>query len=147
VTSDEGARHASRPTRLITGEQTFALTLIQHDPEGEPELLIESPITADPDGLHLLTLPEIKTLAETLLIHYLTAAPSITLTARSAGPPCRPAHTGSHDEHSPRSRVQGRIRRMIGALMTRCGGWWGCPARLAAGCRPVPRPRTGDTVW
>jgi hypothetical protein len=63
---------------LITGQQTYALTLIRHAPEGEPELLIEVTDTADPDGLQLLTLPEIKTLAETLLIHYLTAASSIT---------------------------------------------------------------------
>ncbi|MGH3847147.1 MAG: hypothetical protein ACRDS0_37865, partial [Pseudonocardiaceae bacterium] len=57
-----------------TGEQTFALTLIQHDPHCDPELLIEVTDTADPDGLHVLTLPEIKALAETLLIEYLKAA-------------------------------------------------------------------------
>jgi hypothetical protein len=89
ATGDEGARHASTPTHLITGEQTFALTLIQHDPDGEPELLIEITDTAEPDGLQLLTLPEIKTLAETLLVHYLTAASSITpaVPARRAAPP------------------------------------------------------------
>ena len=71
ITGEGAARHSSTTTRLITGEQTFALTLIQHDPHGDPELLIEVTDTSDPDGLHVLTLPEIKSLAETLLIEYL----------------------------------------------------------------------------
>ncbi|MDQ2790062.1 MAG: hypothetical protein M3Y73_10230 [Actinomycetota bacterium] len=74
ITGDDGTRHTSTPTRLTTGEQIFALTLIQHDPHCAPELLIEVTDTADPDGLHVLTLPEIKALAETLLIEYLKAA-------------------------------------------------------------------------
>ncbi|MGH3778356.1 MAG: hypothetical protein ACRDRR_21880 [Pseudonocardiaceae bacterium] len=73
ITSAGAARHSSTATRLITGEQTFALTLIQHDPY-DPELFIEVTGTADPDGLHVLALPEIKALAETLLIAYLQAA-------------------------------------------------------------------------
>jgi hypothetical protein len=46
---------------------------VQHEPH-DPELLIEVADTADPDGLHVLTLPEVKALAETLLIEYLKAA-------------------------------------------------------------------------
>lgn len=56
ITGQSGARHTSTPTRLTTSEQTFALTLIQHDPDGDPELLIEVTDTAEPDGLHVLTL-------------------------------------------------------------------------------------------
>lgn len=79
VTGEHGARrHTSRVTRLPTGEQTFELTLIQHDPDSTPDLLIEVTDTADPDGLHVLTLAEIKALAETLLIEYLKAAPFTT---------------------------------------------------------------------
>ncbi|MGH3533105.1 MAG: hypothetical protein ACRDQG_00095 [Pseudonocardiaceae bacterium] len=74
ITGDDGTRHSSTPTRLTTGEQIFALTLIQHDPHCDPELLIEVTDTADPDGLHVLALAEIKALAETLLIEYLKAA-------------------------------------------------------------------------
>lgn len=74
VTGESGARHSSTTTRLSTSEQTFALTLIQHDPDGDPELLIEVTDTAERDGPHLLTLPETKALAETLLIEYLKAA-------------------------------------------------------------------------
>ncbi|MGH3857079.1 MAG: hypothetical protein ACRDR6_27070 [Pseudonocardiaceae bacterium] len=73
ITSEDATRHSSTATRLITGEQTFTLSLIQHDPH-DPELLIEVTDTADPDGLHVLALPEIKALAETLLIEYLKAA-------------------------------------------------------------------------
>ncbi len=80
ITGDGGARHASTTTHLPTGEQTFALTLVQHDPDGAPELLIEVTDTADPDGLHLLTLSEIKALAETLLIEYLKAASVVAAT-------------------------------------------------------------------
>lgn len=78
ITGEHGARHTSRASRLRTGEQTFELTLIQHDPDGAPDLLMEVTDTADPDGLHVLTLPETKTLAETLLIEYLKAAPFTT---------------------------------------------------------------------
>ena len=84
ITSQGGARHSSSATRLITGEQTFALTLIQHDPHGDPELLIEVTDTADPDGLHVLALPEIKALAETLLIEYLKAASLVPAVRKSA---------------------------------------------------------------
>lgn len=83
VTSEGAARHSSTATRLITGEQTFTLTLIQHDPH-DPELLIEVTDTADPDGLHVLAVPEIKALAETLLIEYLKAA-SLGSAARNPG--------------------------------------------------------------
>lgn len=83
ITSQGAARHTSTATRLITGEQTFALTLIQHDPH-DPELLIEVTDTAAPDGLHVLTLPEIKALAETLLIEYLKAG-SLVPAARHPG--------------------------------------------------------------
>ncbi len=83
ITGVDGARHSSTATRLITGEQTFVLTLIQHDPH-DPELLIEVTDTADPDGLHVLSLPEIKALAETLLIDYLKAA-SLVPAARNPG--------------------------------------------------------------
>lgn len=76
---ENGARHASTPTRLVTGEQIFALSLIQH-PEGEPELLVEVTDTGDPDGLHVLTLPETKKLAETLLIEYLHAIAGLPAT-------------------------------------------------------------------
>jgi hypothetical protein len=76
VTGEHGARHTSRATRLATGEQTFELTLIQHDPDGAPDLLIEVIDTADPDGLHVLAVHEIKALAETLLIEYLKPCPS-----------------------------------------------------------------------
>jgi hypothetical protein len=34
ITGEGAARHSSTTTRLITGEQIFALTLIQHDPHG-----------------------------------------------------------------------------------------------------------------
>jgi hypothetical protein len=71
LTSETGIRHTSTPTYLTTGEQIFVMTLIQHDPDDEPELLIKVTETGDPDGLHLLTLPEIKAFAETLLIEYL----------------------------------------------------------------------------
>ncbi|MGH3857628.1 MAG: hypothetical protein ACRDR6_29895 [Pseudonocardiaceae bacterium] len=80
MTPDGAHRRDHQPRRAVgvfcssTGEQTFALTLIQHDPHCDPELLIEVTDTADPDGLHVLTLPEIKALAETLLIEYLKAA-------------------------------------------------------------------------
>jgi hypothetical protein len=84
ITGEGAARHSSTTTRLITGEQIFALTLLQHDPHGDPELLIEITDTADPDGLHVLTLPEIKALAETLLIEYLKAA-LIVPAARNPG--------------------------------------------------------------
>ena len=75
ITGDDGARHTSTATRLHTGEQTFELTLVQHDPDGAPDLLMEVTDTAAPDGLQVLTLPGIKALAETLLIEYLKAAP------------------------------------------------------------------------
>ncbi|MGH3857344.1 MAG: hypothetical protein ACRDR6_28450 [Pseudonocardiaceae bacterium] len=84
ITGDDGTRHSSTPTRLTTGEQIFALTLIQHDPHCDPELLIEVTDTADPDGLHVLAVPEIKALAETLLIEYLKAAALIPA-ARNPG--------------------------------------------------------------
>lgn len=93
ITGDDGARHASTTTHLATGEQTFALTLVQHDPDGAPELLIEVTDTADPDGLHLLTLPEIKALAETLLIEYLTAASLLAATTPTR--PTVPASSSS----------------------------------------------------
>jgi hypothetical protein len=73
VLGESGARHSSTTTRLATGEQIFALTLVQHESH-DPELLIEVTDTAAPDGLHVLTLPEVKALAETLLIEYLKAA-------------------------------------------------------------------------
>ena len=41
ITGDDGARHTSTATRLHTGEQTFELTLVQHDPDGAPDLLME----------------------------------------------------------------------------------------------------------
>jgi hypothetical protein len=85
ITGEGTARHSSTTTRLITGEQTFALTLIQHDPHGDPELLIEVIDTADPDGLHVLTLAEIKALAETLLIEYLKAAPIVPAAGNPGG--------------------------------------------------------------
>lgn len=83
ITGQGAARHTSTTTRLTTGEQTFALTLIQHDPH-DPELLIGVTDTADPDGLHVLTLPEIKALAETLLVAYLKAV-SLVPAARHPG--------------------------------------------------------------
>jgi hypothetical protein len=86
LTSETGIRHTSTPTYLTTGEQIFVMTLIQHDPDGEPELLIKVTETGDPDGLHLLTLPEIKAFAETLLIEYLKAAPLLTATAHDEIP-------------------------------------------------------------
>lgn len=92
ITGQGAARHSSTATRLITGEQTFALTLIQHGSH-DPELLIEVTDTAAPDGLHVLTLPEIKALAETLLIEYLTAV-SLVPAARHPG--------GSTTAHSVR---------------------------------------------
>jgi len=55
ITSDTGIRHTSTPTYLTTGEQIFAMTIIQHDPDGEPELLTKVTETGDPDGLHQLT--------------------------------------------------------------------------------------------
>jgi hypothetical protein len=73
VIGESGARRSSTATRLTTGEQTFALTLVQHESH-DTQLLIEVTDTADPDGLHVLTLPEVKALAETLLIECLTAA-------------------------------------------------------------------------
>lgn len=91
----DGARHASTPTRLVTGEQIFALSLIQH-PEGEPELLIEVTDTGDPDGLQVLTLPETKKLAETLLIEYLHALAGFPATS--------PTHHGAPASTSPRRR-------------------------------------------
>jgi hypothetical protein len=84
VTGEHRARHTSRATRLRTGEQTFELTLIQHDPDDALDLLMEVTDTADPDGLHVLTLPEIKALAEILLIEYLKAAP-FTTTSSATG--------------------------------------------------------------
>jgi hypothetical protein len=82
VTGEHGARHTSRATRLPTGEQTFELTFIQHDPDGSPALLIEVTDTAAPDGLQVLTRPEIKALAEALLIEYLKVAHSPPRSAR-----------------------------------------------------------------
>lgn len=84
VLGESGVRHSSTTTRLTTGEQTFALTLVQHEPH-DPELLIEVTDTADPDGLHVLTLPEAKALAETLLIEYLQAASFIPTARNPAG--------------------------------------------------------------
>lgn len=92
ITGQGAARHSSTATRLITGEQTFELTLIQHGPH-DPELLIKVTDTAAPDGLQVLTLPEIKALAETLLIEYLTAV-SLVPAARHPG--------GSTTAHSVR---------------------------------------------
>ncbi len=84
VLGESGARHSSTTTRLATGEQIFALTLVQHESH-DPELLIEVTDTADPDGLHVLTLPEVKALAETLLIEYLKAASLIPAARNPAG--------------------------------------------------------------
>ncbi|MGH3829672.1 MAG: hypothetical protein ACRDRS_04355 [Pseudonocardiaceae bacterium] len=95
VTGESAARHASTPTRLNTGEQTFALTLIQHDPEGDPELLIEVTDTTERDGPHVLTLPEIKALAETLLIEYLKAA-SLVPAPRNPGTTTAGASAACH---------------------------------------------------
>lgn len=97
ITGDGGARHASTTTHLPTGEQTFALTLVQHDPDGAPELLIEVTDTPDPDGLHLLTLSEIKSLAETLLIEYLKAASVVAATT----PTRRTVPGSSSSRHRP----------------------------------------------
>lgn len=97
ITGDDGVRHTSTTTRLPTGEQTFELTLIRHDPDGAPELLIEVTDTADPDGLHLLTLPEIKALAETLLIEYLNAAPLVA----AANPTRGTTVQASRSRHRP----------------------------------------------
>ncbi len=76
ITGDGQARHTSAATRLPTLEQVFELTLVQHSPDGAPELIVEVTDTelATPDGVHVLTVPEIKALAETLLIEYLKAA-------------------------------------------------------------------------
>ncbi len=74
ITSEGAAQHTSTATRLTTGEQTFHLTLVQHDSHGVPELLMKVTDTAAPAGLQVLTVPEIKALAETLLIGYLKAA-------------------------------------------------------------------------
>ena len=84
VTGEHGARHTSRVTRLPTGEQTFELTLVQHDPDSTPDLLMEVTDTADPDGLHVLAVHEIQALAETLLIEYLKAV-SFTTTSSATG--------------------------------------------------------------
>ncbi len=94
VTGEQGARHTSRVTRLPTGEQTFELTLVQHDPDSAPDLLMEVIDTADPDGLHVLAVPEIKALAETLLIEYLKAA-SFTTTSSATGRSSSPGLGGS----------------------------------------------------
>jgi hypothetical protein len=57
---------------------------VQHSPGGATELILEVTDTepATPDGVHVLALPEIKALAETLLIEYLKAA-QLTATAAS----------------------------------------------------------------
>jgi hypothetical protein len=84
ITGDGQARHTSAVTRLPTLEQVFELTPVQHSPGGAPELIVEVTDTepATPDGVHVLTLPEIKALAETLLIEYLKAT-QLTATAAS----------------------------------------------------------------
>ena len=83
ITGDGQARHTSTATRLPTLQQVFGLTLVQHSPDGAPELIVEVTDTelATPDGVHVITLPETKALAETLLIEYLKAA---QLTAAAA---------------------------------------------------------------
>ena len=86
ITGDGQARHTSTATRLPTLEQVFELTLVQHSPDGAPELIVEVIDTelGTPDGVHVLTLPEIKALAETLLIEYLKAA-QLTAAASRTG--------------------------------------------------------------
>lgn len=94
IPTEGAARHSSTTTRLTTGEQTFQLTLVQHDPHG-PELLIEVSDTAAPDGLQVLTLHETKALAETLLIEYLKAAclvPAARTPSDSTVEPTRACH-------------------------------------------------------
>ena len=80
ITGDDQARHTSAATRLPTLEQIFELTLVQHTPDGAPELLVEITDTelAIPDDVYVLTLPETKALAETLLIEYLKATATAT---------------------------------------------------------------------
>jgi hypothetical protein len=75
ITGDGQARHTSAATRLPTLEQIVELTLVQHTPDGAPELLVEITNTelATPYDVHVFTLPETKALAETLLIEYLKA--------------------------------------------------------------------------
>ncbi|MCA1706652.1 MAG: hypothetical protein LC808_26665 [Actinobacteria bacterium] len=86
ITGDGQARHASTTTRLPTREQLFELTLVQNSPDGAPELIVEIAETelATPDGVHVVNLPEIKALAETLLIEYLKAA-QLTTAAGGTG--------------------------------------------------------------
>ncbi len=87
ITRDGEARHASAATRLHTLEQTFELTLVQRSPDGAPELIVEVTDTelSHPDGVHVLTLLEIKALAEILLIEYLKAAQLIATGASKTG--------------------------------------------------------------
>lgn len=87
ITGDGQARHTSAATRLPTLEQVFELTLVQHSPDGAPELIVEVTDTelATPDGVHVLTLLEIKALAEILLIEYLKAAQLIATGASKTG--------------------------------------------------------------
>lgn len=97
ATARGGTPQLSRHTPA-TLEQVFELTLVQHSPDCAPELILEVTDTdlAIPDGVHVLTLPEIKALAETLLIEYLKAA---QLT--STPPPARPARQCANDHQHP----------------------------------------------